>query len=216
MGLNLSNPWSKIPPEKIPSSTKVDERFWNYFQEGDSILEAGCGQGRFIYSCAINGLRIVGIDINKEAVKLLNEDAWLFGAEVYHGNILTTKFKEKFKGVLLQAIISSLKPRDRIKCLSNVKSAMEKGGYLHIAEFEMNDKYEERYKKDYKLTGEYGTLSIKDKESGKELCRSHNFFKEEMIELIENSGFEIVSFKKALFTSYHGEKKPGMMIIAKN
>jgi ubiquinone/menaquinone biosynthesis C-methylase UbiE len=216
MVFNINNPWAKIPPEKIPSSTKVDERFWNYFQEGDSILEVGCGQGRFIYSCAINGLRIVGIDINKEAIKLLNKDVYLFGAEVYYGDILTIKFKEKFKGVLLQAIISSLKPKDRVKCLNKVKSVMEKGGYLHIAEFEMSDKYEERYKEDYKLTGEYGTLSIKDKDTGKELCRSHNFFKEEIIELIEKSGFKIISFKRTLFISYHGEKKLGMMIIAKN
>ena len=93
---------------------------------------------------------------------------------------------------------------------------MEEGGYLHIAEFEMDDRFDKRYKEDFKLTGEYGTLSIKDKDTGKELCRSHNFYKEEITELIEKAGFEIISFKRTLFTSYHGEKKTGMMIIAKN
>jgi len=38
----MTNLWDKIPPDKIPSSTEVDEKFWNYFREGDSVLEVGC------------------------------------------------------------------------------------------------------------------------------------------------------------------------------
>ena len=93
---------------------------------------------------------------------------------------------------------------------------MEKGGYLHVAEFEMSEKYEKRYEEDFKITGEYGTLSIKDKETGQELCRGHNFYKEELTGLVKKAGFEIISFKRTFFTSYHGDKKPGMIIIAKN
>ncbi len=210
----MDNLWVKIPPDKIPSSTKIDERFWDYFKEGDSILEAGCGLGRFVCACAMRGLKITGIDINKEAIELLNKDAYLFGAEAYCADILTAKFEEKFKGVLLQGLLCSLKEKDRIECLNKVKSIMEEGGYLHIAEFEMSDKFEKRYREDFKLTGEYGTLSIKNRDNGKELCRSHNFYKEEITELIKESGFKIISFERAFFISYHGEKKPGMMIIA--
>jgi cyclopropane fatty-acyl-phospholipid synthase-like methyltransferase len=212
----MENLWAKIPPSKIPSSTKIDEKFWSCFREGDSILEVGCGQGRFVCACAMRGLKIVGIDINKEAIEMLNEDAYLFGAEVYNADILTAKFKEKFKGVLLQGLLCSLGKKDRTKCLNKVKSVMEGGGYLHVAEFEMNDEFEKRYGEDFELTGEYGTLSIKNKDTGKELCRSHNFYKEEITELLEKSGFKIVSFERTFFASYHGEKKPGMMIIAKN
>ena len=215
MIFNINNLWAKIPPEKIPGSTKVDDKFWDYLQEGDDVLEVGCGKGRFVYNCATRGLNVVGIDINKGTIKKLKEDAWLFGAEVYYADILKAKFKKKFKGVLLQGMISSLRKRDRIKCLKKVKSIMKDGGYLHIAEFEMDDKFEKRYDEDFKLTHEYGTLSIKDKDSGKELCRSHNFYKKELTKLIEEAGFEIVRFKRTLFASYHGEKKPGMTIIAK-
>ncbi|MEK7540950.1 MAG: class I SAM-dependent methyltransferase [Patescibacteria group bacterium] len=212
----MDNLWAKIPPNKIPSSTRVDKIFWNYFKKGDNILEVGCGQGRFVYVCATKGLKVMGIDINKEAIELLNEDAWFFGAEVYCANILTVKFKKKFKGALSQGLLCSLNKKDRAKCLRKIKSIMEKGGYLHVAEFEMSDEFEKRYKEDFKLTGEYGTLSIRDKKNGEELCRSHNFYKKEISELIEKAGFEIISFKRTFFTSYHGEKKPGMMIIAKN
>ena len=89
----------------------------------------------------MRGLKIIGIDINKEAIELLNKDVYLFGAEVYYADILTFKFKEKFKGVLLQGLLSSLDKKDRIKCLNKVKSLMEENGYLHIAEFEMSDKF---------------------------------------------------------------------------
>lgn len=210
----MENLWAKIPPNKIPSSTKIDKRFWGYFVKGDSILEVGCGQGRFLYACAMRGFKITGIDINKEAIELLNKDAYLFGAKACYADILKAKFKEKFKGVLLQGLLCSLEKKDRIKCLNKVKSAMEMGGYLHVAEFEMSDKFEKRYIEDFKLTKEYGTLSIKDKDTGKELCRSHNFYKEEIKEMIEMAGFKITSFKRTFFTSYHGEKKPGIMIIA--
>jgi ubiquinone/menaquinone biosynthesis C-methylase UbiE len=212
----MDNLWAKISPDKIPSSTKIDKRFWDYFKKGDNILEVGCGQGRFVYSCATRGLKATGIDINKEAIDLLEEDAWLFGAKASHLDILNAKFEEKFKGALLQGLLGAMEENDRLKCLNKVKSIMEKGGYLHIAEFEMSDKYEKRYKEDFKLTGEYGTMSIKDKDSGEELCRGHNFFKEELIELVKKAGLKIISFKQTFFSSYHGEKKPGMMIIAKN
>jgi len=210
----MNNLWAKIPPDKIPSSTKIDEKFWNYLRKRDNILEVGCGQSKFVFACAMRGLKITGIDINKEAIEVLNKDAWLFGAKVYCADILTAKFKEKFNGVLLQGLLSSLRKKDRIKCLNKVKSIMEDGGFLHIAEFEMSDKFEKRYREDFKLTGEYGTLSIKDKDTGKELCRSHNFYKEEITELIEKAGLKIVNLKRTFFASYHGDKKPGIMIIA--
>lgn len=213
---NMNDLWSKIPPTKIPSSTKVDKRFWSYFKKGDSILDVGCGHGRFVYTSALKGLSAVGIDINEKAIELLKEDVWLYGAKAYCADILTVKFDKKFKGALLQGLLCALKKEDRIKCLNKVKSVMDKEGYLHVAEFEMNKKYEKRYKEDSKLTGEYGTLSIRDKDTGEELCHSHNFYEEELTELIKKAGFKIISFKRSFFTSYHGEKKPGMMIIAKN
>ena len=35
-----------------------------------------------------------------------------------------------------------------------------------------------------------------------------------LCDLIKNSGFKAIKFKRAEFTSYHGRKRPGMMIIA--
>lgn len=210
----MDNLWAKVPPSKIPSSTKIDEKFWSYFRSNDPILEAGCGQGRFVYAGALKGFKMTGIDINKEAIELLAKDVWFFGAEAYYADILTAEFKEKFRGVLLQGLLGSLEKNDRIKCLDKVKSIMESHGYMHISEFEMSDDFTKRYEEDFKLTGEYGTLVIRDKETGKELCRGHNFYEEEIKELIKKSGFEIISFKRTFFTSYHGDKKPGIMIIA--
>ncbi len=212
----MANQWENISPKKIPSSTKIDGKFWSYLKKGDNVLEVGCGNGRFVLSCAVRGFNATGIDINKKAVELAQEEAWAFGANVFCADILTVNFKEKFKGVLLQGVLCSMEKDDRIKCLKKIKSIMEPGGFLHIAEFEMSDKYADRYREDYKLTGEYGTLSIKDKETGQELCRSHNFYKEEIVELLEKAGFELVSFKRTFFTSYHGEEKPGIMIIVRN
>ncbi len=211
----MGNLWAKIPFDIIPSSTKINEEFWDYFKKNDSILEVGCGKGRLAYACVKRGLKVTGIDINRKAIELLNKDTYLFGTKIYYANILNVRFKEKFKGVLLQGLLSALVKKDRIKCLNKVKLAMDNGGYLHISEFEISDKFEKKYQENFKITGEYGTVVIRDKNNGKELCRTHNFYKKEIIELIEKAGFKIINFKRSVFISYHGGKKPGMMIIAK-
>lgn len=71
-----------------------------------------------------------------------------------------------------------------------------------------------RYENDFKITGEFGTLSVRDA-TGAEMYRSHNFSKIELSDLIKKSGFQIVRFNKTIFTSYHGYKKLGMTIIAR-
>src|SRR3989338_7662067 len=49
---------------------------------------------------------------------------------------------------------------------------------------------------------------------GAEIRQGDIFKKAEIFDLIKNSGFKAVKFKRAEFTSYHGRKRPGMMIIA--
>jgi len=205
--------WGKIPPAKIPSSVEIDKSFWDLFAVGDTILDIGCGTGRFCYKAKTLGLNATGIDINKEAIDMINEDAYLEGINARQANILTDEIEGKFDGALLQGLLCCMTEEERIACLKKVRKLLN--GYLHIAEFEMNGDYRERYLEDEKITGEYGTLAIRDKETNEVICHSHNFYEQELKELLEKTGFNIVSIKKTKFTSYHKEKKPGIMIIAK-
>ncbi len=205
------NFWEKIEANKTPSSVKIDNDFWKYFKPKDKILDVGCGWGRAIYECLNRDLYVVGVDINENEIKELKKKN-LRGAEIKYGDILKMKLKKEFKGVLMLGLLSVLSESERGKCLKRVRSFLIKGGYIHISEFEMNNKFKKRYDSDFKITKEYGTLSVKD--NGTEIFRSHNFTKKEIFDLIKNGEFKIIKFKRAKFTSYHGHKRPGMMIIA--
>ena len=206
------NKWAFIKPDKIPHSTEIDNDFWNYFDHGDKILDVGCGTGRDMLNCIFHGLDVVGIDINKEAIEEIKENPHLAEAKVYAKSILDSDFSG-FDGALLQGLLSTNNKEDRIKCLEKVKNALVDGGIIHIAEFERDPNWAERYKKDEEITEEWGTVVITDDESGNELCRTHNFLEEELKELLKD--FEILSIRKKPFISYHGNKKTGIMIIAK-
>ncbi len=205
------NNWAKIKPDKIPTSTEIDNDFWGYFKKGDKILDVGCGIGKNIMNCLSKGLEVTGIDINKEAIKIAKNNQDLSSAEIFAEDILNSKFKG-FNGVLLQGVLCTMTEKERVRCLKKVKEALIKGGILHVAEFESNDDNIERYKKDFELTKEWGTLSIKDVLDGEEICPSHQFSEKEIGNLLKD--FKILSFKRKIFISYHGNKIPGIIIIA--
>lgn len=206
--------WTKIPANKTPNSTLIDEKFWGYFRPQDKILDVGCGSGRVIIDGVKRGFKLTGLDINKNEIKQLRKNIGK-SAEVIYGDILNIKLKrESFQGAFLQGILSTLEKNKRNKCLKRVRSFLRKGGCLHVSEFKLSSKFKERYENDFLLTKEYGTLSVRNC-NGDEIYRSHNFSEKEIINLIKNSGFKIVSIKNSTFTSYHGNKKPGMMVIAK-
>lgn len=204
------NLWLNIEANKTPSSVKIDNDFWKYFKPKDKILDVGCGWGRAIYECVKRNLDVVGVDINRNETKELKKKN-LKGAEIKWGDILKIKLKKEFRGVLLLGFLSAISESERKTSLERVGSFLIDGGYIHISEFEMSEKFKKRYENDFKITKEYGTLSVKD--SGVEVFRSHNFTKKEIFDLIKNSGFKIVKFKRAEFISYHKDKKPGIMII---
>jgi len=203
--------WLKIKAGKTPSSVEIDNDFWKYFKPKDKILDVGCGWGRAVYECLKRDLNVVGVDINRNEIKELKKKN-LSGAQIKYGDILKIKLKRKFDGALMLGILCVLSKRERGLCLKRVKSFLVERGYIHISEFETSNKFKKRYENDFKITKEYGTLSVKD--NGVEVFRSHNFTKKEIFDLIKNSGFKIIKFKRAKFISYHKDKKTGIMIIA--
>ncbi len=196
---------------KTPASAKIDNDFWKYFKPEDKILDVGCGWGRGIFECLKRGLNVVGIDINKNETEELKKKR-LKGLLVKQEDILKIKLKKEFSGVLMLGFLCVLAKKERKNALKRANSFLLDGGYIHISEFEFNKKFKKRYDRDFKITKEYGTLSVKD--NGREIFRSHNFTKKEIFDLIKSSGFKVIKFKRAMFTSYHKGKKPGMMIIA--
>lgn len=216
----LSSVWVKIPANKTPATTPILREFWNYFEKDSRILEVGCAWGRLIFECLKRDLLVIGIDINNAEIIELKKGLKLGKSEnrasVFCMNATKMNFEnESFNGAIMQGLLSALESKERYLALKEVFRVLKKHGLLHVAEFEIIDNVEARtrYENDEKITGEFGTLSILD-ENGKEMFRSHNFSQNELKGLLESVGFKVKIFKKKKFVSFHGNIKPGMLIIA--
>lgn len=213
--------WGEISVGKTPSTTPIDEHFWSLLPKRSTILEVGCGWGRIVFDCLKRGHSVVGIDINKNEVESLKKK--LSGlkinkkVKIYQENILSTSFKDNtFSATIMQGILSALHKDNRNAALSEIHRTLVPFGYIHIAEFEFissDPLMKKRYKKDKLITKELGTLSILN-DLGRELYRTHNFKENELIKLVTKNKFNIISLSKCTFLSYHGNKKPGILIIA--
>lgn len=212
------NKWENILVAQVPGTTPIDKQFWRLLPNKAHLLEVGVGSGRIIGKCLDLGYQVTGIDINSSAVEKLKTDPRIQSTqtEIYLESVTNTHFsQETFRGVLLQGVLSALSPADRLLAMAELYRIVTIGGLLHIAEFEQMCDFlsRQRYEDDISVTGEYGTLAVRD-DGGSILFHSHNFLLEELIDLIEDNGFRGVSFKQEDFTSYHGNIKPGMLFIA--
>lgn len=218
---NWEELWKKISIGQTPATTPIDENFWRLLPKKSLILEVGCGWGRIIFECLKRNFKVVGIEINKNEVDALNKKLSQLKlntkANLYNEDIKSTSFKnETFSAAIMQGLLSALPKNTRNAGLREIYRVLKPEGYIHVAEFELivdDPNAEVKYKNDELITKEFGTLSIRDR-SGKELYRTHNFAEDELIKLLKKNKFKIISISKDNFTSYHGNKKPGLLIIA--
>ncbi len=79
-----------------------------------------------------------------------------------------------------------------------------------------NPHYSERYVRDYPITGEMGTFTVKDESDpdGGEMFRVHHYTREELLELMEGS-FSVKNFHETIFTTFNGNRTKGYIIIAR-
>jgi ubiquinone/menaquinone biosynthesis C-methylase UbiE len=115
----------------------------------------------------------------------------------------------------LLALLTLVSESGRSKVLNEVYRVLRPSGHLFIEEFGRtweNSVYARRYKNDLKVTGEVGTIAVRD-EDGKILHFGHHFTRKELRGLLR--GFRMVSFEEGMFTSYyHKNWVKGYTILA--
>lgn len=99
--------------------------------------------------------------------------------------------------------------------MNEVDRVLRPSGYVFVEEFGRtweNPVYRKRYRDDAKVTGELGTVTVRD-ESGMILHFGHHFTLQEMCSLLK--GFSITSLEEDVFTSYyHKNWVKGYTILA--
>lgn len=100
---------------------------------GARVLDVGCGPGLYAQRLADKGFRMVGLDINHNAIGYAEESAEKAGLDIeyMHQNYLHMDFKEEFDAALIiYGELGSLKNTDRDILLERVHDALRPGGIL--------------------------------------------------------------------------------------
>jgi len=77
-----------------PKQTSYNYIIQNY-SSSSSILEAGCGLGRWVIPLSEQGFDVTGIEIEKEAVEKVNDHYKSQNFRIIHGDIFNMPFKDK-------------------------------------------------------------------------------------------------------------------------
>jgi len=198
--------WLQFTDGETPSSLALDPIFFEYVNPEDKILDYGSAWGRVPSQLREQGYNdVVGFDINVSELALARKQAHEANQESQYvaADARNLPFAPgTFNACLINGFMASqVDPADRVKVLKGAREMLKDDGILYMGVFGQtpeNDRHLRRYEAHEKLTGEYGTYIVTDTHEvdGEELYRCHHYSEEELRELLEEAGFEIIELHK--------------------
>ena len=178
------------------------------------LMDLGCGNGQISRTIFEMGFNVVGVDVNTKAIKLAKEK------EVDQPEENTfLKFSESdiatdgalgwepgsFDVVVCQLVVSIVgEVSDRRSLLRNSMQLLVPGGWFYMSASgisdDINPGYAKLYDQDAEATGERGSYYSRDA-NGEVLYTTHHFTREELVLLLDGTGFEDVQIVKEKETS---------------
>lgn len=212
---------------KTPSSVTLDDVFYETVKTGAKVLDFGCAWGRVPFELQEKWYNVVWFDVNEDEIenakKFKDEANEKFDAQVKFdvANALELPYEDNaFDACLMQAfMVTLIDPTERKKVLDEARRVLKKDGILYLGVFGQtweNPKYSERYEAHYPKTQEQWTFIVTEDGTPdtEEIYRVHHYSEEELKNLLQD-GFTIQEFKKVIFTSYHGNKANGFVVVAR-
>ncbi len=122
----------------------------NAAQNADSVLELGCGSGRITLPIAKKGIPVVGVDISKEMLNLLEKNTLLLPSktknlvEIVHGDMQDINLERKFDLVIIpyNALLCLLSEEAVISCFKTAAKHLSKNGKLIFDIYDVPMEYE--------------------------------------------------------------------------
>jgi ubiquinone/menaquinone biosynthesis C-methylase UbiE len=217
--------WNQFKGKETPSTVEIYESFFKAVSKNSDVLDFGCAWGRVAFQLQNLGYNVTGFDLNKNAVDTALESSKScenHGRKVKfdQANAMDLPYTdESFDACIIQAFLTTIiSPLDRIKVISEAHRVLKKNGILYLADFGLNWKnlhYREMYRRDYISTMELGTFIVKEnsKAPGEDMFTVHHYTRKELIDLVKN--FTIENFHETVFTTFHGNKTKGYIVIAR-
>jgi SAM-dependent methyltransferase len=104
-------------------------------QEGQRVLDLGCGPGHYARRLAAHGLAVTGMDINHRALAYARESAVQQELDIAYVNqdYLTLDIVDHFDAILMvNGDFCALAPEERDRLLNNIRRALKPGGYVAL------------------------------------------------------------------------------------
>lgn len=108
--------------------------YHNFFIEnvddGDCVLDIGCGNGLLSYKVVTNveNVELVGIDLNKKYIEFAKKNFKHPNLKFVVGNALTDLPNEKFDAIILSNVLEHIK--HRVEFLTQIKTKIQPSKYL--------------------------------------------------------------------------------------
>ena len=195
--------WLNHDPEKIPTSTTLNEEFLKELKGGSLFLDVGCCFARTFDQLRPLDIRVVGVDIHREAL--------LLGSKKHPGELIQANAEQLpfvsdvFDGVIMLGILSAVGKEERENILRDSVRCLKRKGVLYVADFARildpdaytpdQIKWLDEYKQHEEQTGEYGS-TVNRNPDGSISFIGHNFERDEMANLITSNGIRLTANKE--------------------
>jgi len=124
---------SKEGKKRIEEMEKHYQEFKDFL--GKRVLDVACGAGLFSFWLEQKGYEVVGIDINKEMIRLAlkTKRKYNFKSQFLLGDAVSVKLKDIFDSVIIFGnTLFSLSPKTFINIIKNIKNYLKENGYVII------------------------------------------------------------------------------------
>lgn len=116
---------------KLEGGLHPKHRLMNYHKffvdninEGDVVLDIGCGNGALTFDLAKKSKKVIGIDFNKRNIEIAKEKYYVSNTEYIIGDATNHNFREKFDTVVLSNVLEHIE--NRIEFLNKIKKLAPK------------------------------------------------------------------------------------------
>lgn len=185
--------------------------FINTLPKTNIVVDIGCGNGRHLIPCAKHCKKVIGIDISRELLaiiqKKINKEK-LENTFLLHSDVLNIPLKDDtIDSVLLVAALHNIKGKDRrIQSLKEIKRVLKKNGKALVSVWSRwQDKYRKQFfKKWFTQMGqnEFGDINIYWGQHGLNIPRFYHLYsKRELLSDLRQAGLEILDFQEVKLRS---------------
>jgi ubiquinone/menaquinone biosynthesis C-methylase UbiE len=121
------------------------EEFFSFLAPSDSVLDLGCGTGELSLFLIQNRFKVVGVDINQEAIEKnrASKEGEYLVADIRNG----LPFKdESFDAITISFVLVNIVPHEeRQKVVAELYRVLRKGGIIWVNEGLISEDYQRRY-----------------------------------------------------------------------